>query len=265
MKLSVITVAKNSEKTIAATIESVAAQSHAHVEHIVIDGASTDGTKSIIEKNAKRISRWISEPDKGMYDAMNKGLRMASGSAIGFLNADDVYAGPHVLARIAGVLGEAAIDACYGDLVYVDGGDTGRIVRYWQSSRYRHGLFARGWCPPHPTFYVKKTVVDRCGGFDVGYAIGNDVEFMLRLLARYRIRTAHIPEVLVKMRMGGESNRSLSNVILQNIEILKAARRNRVPVNPLSFLFLKMVSRYRQFHSAPPDETSHPSLNDGER
>jgi len=251
MKISIITVSLNNVLTIAETIESVLAQKNAEVEHLIIDGNSDDGTVEKIASYANRIAAWVSEPDSGIYDAMNKGLAMASGDIVGFLNADDFYADNGVLAKVAATFSDSNVDACYSDLVYVSPDDKSKIVRYWRSSPYRVGLFAQGWCPPHPTFFVRRKIYEQFGGFDLGYSIGNDVEIMMRLLARYGIRTVYIPGITVKMRAGGISNQSFSNIFRQNVEIIRAARNNDIPINPFLFIVAKIVSRLKQFVNKP--------------
>jgi glycosyltransferase involved in cell wall biosynthesis len=249
MKISIITAAFNSARTIEDTILSVAEQTFPEVEHLIVDGASSDQTRLIIRKHADKIATSISEPDNGMYDAMNKGLALASGDVIGVLNSDDMYAHTRVLADMAAGFEDPAVEVCYADLVYVDPHDTNRVVRYMPARDYRAGLFERGWCPPHPTFFVRKAVYDRLGGFDLGYTIGNDVELMMRFLVRYGIKSKYIPGIMVKMRRGGESNRSIGNIIRQNREILKAARNNGITIAPVTFVLAKILSRFRQYKS----------------
>ena len=163
MKISIITVVHNAVSTLQETIDSVASQVGVEVEHIVVDGASTDGTLDIICDNADRLAYWISEPDRGIYEAMNKGIARARGEVVGLLNADDLYAGPDVLSKVANMLADPGVDACYGDLVYVDAGDTDRVVRYWKSGEYRSGAFERGWMPAHPTFFVRRSIYQQLG------------------------------------------------------------------------------------------------------
>lgn len=251
MKITVITVSLNNVATVTETIESVIAQNYPEVEHIVIDGGSADGTVEKIQHYADHIDYWISEPDKGIYDAMNKGIARASGEIIGFLNADDLYAHHNVLAKIADVLQDPRIAACYSDLVYVDPENLNKIVRYWRSSAYQDGNFSKGWCPPHPTFWVRRSVYEKYGGFDLNYALGNDIELMMRLLARHGIRAVYIPDITVKMRVGGVSNKSIGNIVTQNAEILRAARNNNIQINPFIFILAKILSRLAQFMSRP--------------
>lgn len=226
-------------------MDSVARQTHADVEHLVIDGASKDQTVEIAKQRSTQHTRIISEPDKGIYDAMNKGLRLACGEVIGFLNADDMFADDQVLSRVAAVFKNPAIEACFGDLLYVTE-DNRCVVRYWKSRHYAHGSFARGWSPAHPTFYIKRSALERLGHFDLSYRLAADTEFMLRYLEKGRVRAAYIPQVQVRMRVGGATNRSLQNVLRQNREIFKALDRNAVPYSSVSFIFHKVASRLWQ-------------------
>jgi len=244
--ISVITVCFNSAATLADTLDSVAAQTHPEIEHIVVDGASTDGTLEIIERHGKHVARLISEPDKGIYDAMNKGLTLASGEVVGFLNSDDFYADAAVLTKIAIAFQDPAVDACYADLVYVTQ-DNSRVVRYWKSKPFTKGDFAKGWCPAHPTFYVRKSVIERLGLFDQSYKMGVDVEFMMRYLECGLVRSVYIPHVLVRMRLGGSSNQSWKNVVQQNKEIFAALQKNGIPFSRIWFASNKVVSRLWQY------------------
>lgn len=236
--------------TIEDTIKSVASQKDVDVEHVVIDGLSTDGTADII-KHHKSISKLVSEKDKGIYDAMNKGLALATGDVIGTLNADDFYANENVLEEVAQVFLDANIEACYGDLVYVSQQDTDKIVRYWKSRDYVSGLFKSGWMPAHPTFFVRKSVYDRLGGFNLGYKIAADFELLFRLIEQNKIKTKYIPKVMVKMRLGGTTNKNLSNVITQNKEIITILKKQYPDFSVLKFIFKKLSNRFFQFLSRP--------------
>lgn len=246
MKISVITVCYNSVATIEDTLRSVARQTHPDVEHIVVDGGSTDGTWEIIERNRHRIAKAVTEPDQGIYDAMNKGIRMASGELVGMLNSDDVYETDQVLARVAEIMKNPNLDACYGDLIYVDRGSMLRVLRYWKSNIYRPGACLRGWMPAHPTFFLRRALYVRYGGYDLEFRLQSDYEMMLRLFEIHRIRAEYIPEILVRMRMGGVSNSSIGNVIVGNLEAMRACRKNNFPVTPL-FIVRKVLSRLLQF------------------
>lgn len=249
--ISVITVSYNAYPFIMDTLDSVASQSWSRVEHIVVDGGSNDGTVRELQRHSASIARWISESDKGIYHAMNRGIRMASGEVVGFLNADDIYAHQGVLAEIAACFAESSVDACYGDLVYVRPDNPDHVVRYCRPGPFRPGLFARGWIPPHPTFYARRNVYERFGGFDLTYPIGNDIELMMRFLERYMLNVRYLPGIMVKMRTGGLSNRSTANIVRQNIEIMRAARHNNIRISPVSFLFFKFFSRAAQYMSRP--------------
>ena len=229
MKISIITVAYNSAATIADTLRSVSAQTHADIEHIVIDGGSTDATLALVKAHGARVAHLVSERDHGIYDAMNKGLALATGEAVGFLNSDDVYADTRVVERIARTLHAPGVDACYGDLVFVDAQHTDRVVRYWKSGSYRKGACARGWMPPHPTFYARRRAYVKHGGFDVSFRMAADFEMSLRLLDVAGLHAVHIPEVLVRMRMGGASTRGLASVVRNNRETARACVKHGLP------------------------------------
>lgn len=226
LKISLITVCYNSAATLRDTLESVAAQTHPDIEHLIIDGGSLDATLDLVRAHRRHPGLVVSEPDRGIYDAMNKGLALATGEVVGFLNSDDVLADPDVLARIAGAFESSPVEACYGDLVYVSARDTDRIVRYWQSRPYEPGLCRRGWMPAHPTFYVRRRVYERHGGFDESLRIAADFEICLRLLEVQRLPAAYLPTVLVRMRMGGASNASLRNILRANREVSRALRKH---------------------------------------
>lgn len=251
MKISIITVAYNAASTIRDCLQSVAEQSFQDVEHIIIDGASTDGTMEVIERYRDHLASVISEPDQGIYDAMNKGIRLATGDVVGTLNADDWYADPEVLAKVARAFrDDVELDAVYGDLVYVAKDDPSRIVRYWQSRPYGKGLFERGWMPAHPTFFVRREVYQRLGLFDLDFQIQSDFELTMRFMAVNGIKTRYLPGIMVNMRMGGVTNNSISNVIRGNIEAYRACRKNGLNVSPL-FIARKLFSRIPQFLSRP--------------
>lgn len=249
IKITLITVVFNSDQTIEDCLESVFQQSYP-CEYIIIDGSSVDSTMSIINKYSSKISKIVSEPDNGIYDAMNKGIAIATGDVIGFLNADDVFADETVLEQVAMAFKENDIDACYANLVYVDQNNLGSIKRYWRSNAYRDGLFEKGWVPAHPTFYARRSVYANHGGFDVSYRLAADYEIMLRFLAYCRIRALHIPKVFVKMRLGGSTNRSIINIIRQNIEIYHSGEKYGIKISPI-FLILKFFNRISQFLVKP--------------
>ena len=250
-KISLITVCFNSSETIGCTLISVREQSCKNIEHIIIDGASSDETINIIKSEGSHVAKLVSEKDGGIYDAMNKGIAMATGEIIGFINADDFYASSDVLAKVAAVFNDSNIDACYGDLCYVGRHDTSAIVRYWQSSTFHPNSFEEGWCPPHPTFFVRREIYERFGVFDLSYKIAADVELMMRFLETHKVRVKYIPGVLVKMRMGGTTNRSLSNIVKQNKEILRALKLHGLRSSIVRLMGNKLVSRGLQFLVCP--------------
>ena len=255
VKISLVTVCFNSGNTIASTLEAVKVQDHGAIEYIIIDGGSTDATKEIIAKSNIH-SKFLCEPDDGVYDAMNKGIALSTGDVVGFLNSDDFYVSSNVLSRVAKIFEDPAIDACYGDLCYVDQIDTDKVIRYWKSSDFIPGSFARGWIPPHPTFFARREVYEKYGVFNLKYRIASDVELMMRLLEVHKISTCYIPDVLIKMRVGGISNKNwLSVLFKQNKEVLHAFKQNGVPVNVVRFLLHKFLSRSRQFLMRPPTKS----------
>jgi glycosyltransferase involved in cell wall biosynthesis len=252
MKISIITVCFNSAKTISDTIRSVANQEYPDIEHIIVDGGSTDGTVKLID-NASSIARYVSEPDKGIYDAMNKGIAMATGDVVGILNADDFYTSNHVVSSIAKVFENPTIDACYADLVYVDQNDTNKVVRYWRSEVFISGAFKRGWMPPHPTFFCRKSVYEENGNFDLNYKIASDVELLFRFLEDKKIRCMYLPELIIKMRLGGTTNKNLKNIIFQNREVLRFLDDYYGRVSRLHFFYCKISNRLKQFIFKPKD------------
>jgi glycosyltransferase len=249
-RLSVVTVCRNSVGTIAEALDSVAAQRGVEVEHIVIDGASTDGTRELLEQRRPSLAHLVSESDRGLYFAMNKGIAAARGDYLGFLNADDMYAHAGVLTLVAQALQAADADAAHGDLVYVGEQDTGKVVRYWQSQPYRPGLFESGWHPPHPTLFVRTALLQELGGFDTGFRYHADFDLMVRLFVERGISSAYIPEVLVRMRLGGQSNRSIGNIVRGNRESYRIARRAGIAGSPI-WLARKLAYRLPQFVRRP--------------
>lgn len=247
MKVSIITVVLNNKDCMEDCIRSVLSQTYPNIEHVVVDGGSTDGTLDIIARYDRLLTKWISEPDKGLYDAMNKGIRMATGDIVGILNSDDYYANSNIIEKVVQTMSDPSIEACYGDLVYIDRHNPGNIVRYWQSKPYESGLFKIGWAPPHPTFFVRRSIFERFGAFDLQYRLAADFELLVRLLERYKIQSLYLPDVITKMRTGGVTNRSYANIIRQNIEILQACKENKVKVSLMGFITEKLLNRHRQF------------------
>ena len=217
MKISIITVTYNSEQVLKDCINSVANQNYDKKEHIVIDGDSKDSTMSILKQNQNHLTKLISEPDKGIYDAMNKGIKIATGDIVGFLNSDDFYKTSSVLSSVNSAFSkDSKLEACYADIVIVNRTDTSKITRYWKSNSFRPGAFSKGWCPPHPTFFAKCSVYNNYGNFDLSYKMASDVELMMRFLEVEKIKVRYIPEIWINFRNGGISNKSIINICKQN-------------------------------------------------
>lgn len=243
MKISIITVSYNAIATIEDTIKCVLAQSYENIEYIVVDGNSSDGTKEVISKYKNQISKIIIESDNGIYFAMNKGLSLATGDVIGILNADDLYADNDIIENVVTEFENANADALYGDLVYIK---NNKVIRYWKSGKYSWKLFKFGWMPPHPTFFVKKEMYKRIGVFNTDFKLAADYELMLRFLYLNKISCVYLPKVLVKMNIGGESNKSLKNRILANSEDKKAWKVNMLKM-PFYTNYLKPLLKVKQF------------------
>jgi len=243
--ISIITVCRNAENTIAEAMTSVSEQNYKMVEHLVIDGASSDGTVSLAHKYARPGTRIVSEPDDGIFSAMNKGLLLASGDIVGFLNADDKFADNNSLSHIAAAFSSSNIEACYGDLVYVSRNNPNKIVRYWHSGLITKRKFSFILMPAHPTFYIKRSLLKKYGLFNLNYRLSNsDFEFMLRYLLSCKIRA---------MRTGGASNRNILQILYQNIDNLRALRRHRITPSYL-FPLGKLLVKAREYMRRPKYE-----------
>jgi glycosyltransferase involved in cell wall biosynthesis len=222
VKVSIITITFNSEATLKDSIESVVNQSYNDIEYIIVDGKSTDNTLSIIESYKDKISKVISEKDKGLYDALNKGIALATGDLIGIIHSDDFYINNFVIEKIVKSIEENNSDAVYADLYYVDKVYTNKIFRKWKSGNYTYGRFINGWMPPHPTFFAKRSCYEKFGSFNLSFVSAADYELMLRFIHKHKIKLAYLPEFIIKMRVGGKSNVSLKNRIRANNEDRKA-------------------------------------------
>ncbi|MEK7199586.1 MAG: glycosyltransferase family 2 protein [Bacteroidota bacterium] len=239
MTVSIITATFNSSSTIADCIKSVASQTYPHIEHIIIDGGSTDGALDIIKKYSDRIAYWISEPDKGIYDAMNKGIKLASGDIVGILNSDDFYANNDVISSVVKEFEAKNVDSVFADLVFITREEPQKIVRYYNSSHFNPKRFNYGWMPAHPTFFVKRNIYERYGLFKTDYKIASDYELLTRFLAKYKISYSYIPKVIIKMRTGGLSTKSLKSNWILNKEIVRACAENGIKTN-----IFKVYSKY---------------------
>jgi len=247
MKVSIITVVFNAQNTIADAIQSVASQSYKNIEHIVVDGASSDATVDVINTHIETISHFISEPDRGIYDAMNKGIRLATGDVIGLLNADDVFQDNTVVQQIVDAHADHELDACYADLVYVDKQDMQKVRRFWKSKAYQPGLCFQGWMPAHPTLYLKRRVYERVGLYNSELAYQSDLEFCARAFEIHKISSQYISNVWVRMRLGGVTNGSLKTMIIGNWESYKALKKIGLKMNPFTYFFVKFSHRLPQF------------------
>ena len=239
MKFSIVTVCYNSEATIRDTIESVMAQSYSDIEYIVIDGASSDRTMEIVDEYRDRIAIAVSEPDLGIYDAMNKGLKLATGDIVGILNSDDFYYDEFVLEKVYSVFLDKRFDAIFADLVYVQPDKLDVVVRYYSAAGFTPSKFAYGLMPPHPTFFINREVYEKYGLFKTDYKIAGDFELLVRFLARHKISYHYLPEVIIKMRTGGLSTKNFTSNWLLNKEIIRSCRENNISTN-----FFKVYSKY---------------------
>jgi glycosyltransferase involved in cell wall biosynthesis len=248
IKISIITVSYNSGKTIEDTIVSVLSQNYQNIEYIIVDGGSTDSTLTIINHYSEKLAKYISEPDAGLYDAMNKGIALATGDVIGFLNSDDVYASETVLTQVADVFMDNGVEACFSDLVYTAKDNLLQIRRFWKSKEYSSGLFERGWMPAHPTFFVRKCVYQRFGVFNLSFPRQADFELTLRFLNVFKIKSIYIPNVWIKMRLGGASNNSILWILKGGVESFKACKLHNLKTFPLPFFIaIKLISKVPQF------------------
>ena len=254
MKISIVTATYNCVSSLPDCLGSVAAQSHPSVEHLLIDGASTDGTLELLQRYSEQASARVAlvrEPDHGIYDALNKGLARATGELVGVLHGDDAFADAEVLAAIVGAFADPNVHAVYGDLEYVAQDNPNQVIRYWRAGPFLPARLRYGWMPPHPTLFLRRSLYERFGVFDTKYYIAADYDFMLRVLKHLTPeQVAYIPRVFTRMRTGGKSNRSLSNVARKSREDYRALRSNRV--GGLSALFLKNACKLPQFWQRSP-------------
>lgn len=243
MKISIITSVFNNEATIRDAIESVISQTYPDIEYIIIDGGSKDGTIEIIKEYSHVITHFISEPDRGIYDGLNKGLGLATGDIIGFLHSDDLYPDNTTISTIMQAFADN-IDGVYGDLVYTSKNDISKILRYWKSKPFSPKLLKYGWMPAHPTLFLRRSIYQQHGLFDLHFKIAADYDFMLRIL-KSDLKIDYLPKILYKMRIGGESNKSLKNIIRKSQEDFHAIKKNRI--GGIEILLLKNLTKIKQF------------------
>ena len=247
MKVSIITATYNSAKYIASSLNSIFNQDYKDIECIIIDGDSKDQTKSIIKTYQRKNLNitLVSEADNGIYDALNKGIKLATGDLIGFVHSDDNLASPHIISELVLAIKEKQAFGVYGDIQYVSQLDTSKLIRDWKSCVFSKSLLKKGWMPPHPTLFLKKEVYQKHGNFNQNYKISADYDFMLRVLKDKTLRFVYLPKVIVKMRVGGASNKNLKNIIQKTKEDYKAITSNKI--GNLVTLFLKNYSKFKQF------------------
>lgn len=248
MKISIVTVTYNSEAFLQTCIDSVVNQKHVDIQHIIIDGCSQDRTLDIIEKNLSNISTYISEPDRGIYDAMNKGLRLATGDIVGILNSDDFYPQQDILADVERAFQDESVQCVYGNLQYVDRFNTNKVKRNWTAGAYFRKSFLNGWMPPHPSFFVRREIYEQYGNFDLSFKTSADYELMLRFLYRHSLNAVYLPRILVKMRSGGLSNSSFNHRLIANKEDLRAWKKNHLKPKVYTML-LKPLRKIPQYLS----------------
>jgi glycosyltransferase involved in cell wall biosynthesis len=262
MKMTLLTASWNSAATIGDTLRSVAAQTYPQIEHIIIDGGSKDDTMAIVARDGVHVARAVSEQDKGIYDAYNKGIAMASHEIIGFINSDDFYCSDGVVAEVmAAFEADPALEAVHGDLVYVKQDDTTKIVRHWKSRDCTEKSLSRGFIPAHPTVFLRRSVYEKAGSFDLDYRLAADYEFLLRIFHTHKIKARYIPHIWVRMRAGGATGGNVSSIKLQNDEIRRAQAKHGVHYPSSKFYVWKVIDRTMQrlrarFVQMPPEVTA---------
>lgn len=245
MKISVITAVYNRNATVGDAVESILSQTHQELELVIQDGGSNDGTLDVLRNFDDSRIRLVSEPDNGIYHAINLGIARADGDIIGLMHSDDFFAHNQVLERVAAAFLDPKIDGVYGDLDYVSSTNPARVIRVWRAGKYTTARLSRGWMPPHPTLYLRREVFEQWGNYDTQFRIAADYDAILRWLKKGEVRLSYLPEVLVRMRLGGESNRSLKSIVLKSLEDYRALRKNNV--GGLYTIALKNVSKINQF------------------
>lgn len=245
MKISIITVVLDSKHFLRDAIESVISQSYPDIEYIIVDGGSKDGSLGIINSYGNKISKVISEPDKGIYDAMNKGISLATGDVIGFLNSDDFYSNSEVISSVVSKF-TSEVDAVYADLDYISSSNKDKVIRKWRSGTFNNRLFYNGWMPPHPTFFARREVYQKFGGYNTTLHYSSDYELMLRFIVKHGIRLSYLPEVIIKMRVGGHSNRTFLSRLKAHLEDRTVWKLNGLKPHLLT-LWLKPVQKILQY------------------
>lgn len=248
MKISLITVSYNSAATIKDTIDSIRSQDYPDIEYIVVDGNSKDNTVEILKENTSLIDRWISEPDKGIYDAMNKALKLATGEVVGILNSDDFYSSNQIISQVAAAFQDPTTDAVFGDLVFVDPRNLKKVVRKYSSANWNPKKFARGFMPAHPTFFVRRKFYEQFGLFKTDYRIAADYELLIRFLYVHKLRYKYLPITMVNMRKGGVSSNGIKSNIILNNEIIRGCRENGISTNVFKVYPKYFIKLFELFH-----------------
>ena len=247
MKISIITVVYNNEKTIQDAMQSVLGQTYKNIEYVIIDGSSKDNTVNLIKEYKDQLGHFVSEKDNGLYDAMNKGIQACTGDVIGILNSDDLYQDSQVIAAVMEEFkNDKVLDIVYGDLVYVKSNDTNTIVRNWKSKEYYKRFFENANVPPHPALFVRSKVYKEAGLFDLQFKLAADYELMLRMFKKHNFKSKYINRLIIKMRLGGATNQSYTNIVNQNKEILRAWKVNGLQA-PFYLMPLRIIKRLSQF------------------
>jgi glycosyltransferase involved in cell wall biosynthesis len=245
-RISIITVTYNSAAYLQDCIDSIKSQDYDNIEYIIIDGKSSDGTQAIIRKNDDVVDFYLSETDKGMYDAINKGISIATGEFVGLLNSDDILDNPKVISRVVKTFTEQKVDSVYGDIEYVDRFDVNRVMRIWKGKPFKRSRFAYGWMPAHPSFYIRRSLIEKHGAYETHFYSAADYEFMCRYLYKHKVTSAYIPSLMVRMRLGGQSNNTLKARFRANRRDYLAMKRNDIPM-PFVTSILKPLIKVHQF------------------
>lgn len=243
--ISIITAVFNRAETISDAIDCIQLQSHSSLEHVIIDGGSKDGTIEIIKRKINKNTIFVSEPDGGIYDAINKGIRLSSGEILGLLHSDDCFIDEHVIEEVVSAFNDPEVDAVYGDLEYVSSNNPSKVIRYWRAGTFSRVKLRMGWMPPHPTLFLRRRIFERHGMYDPGYRISADYDAILRYFGSGKIRAIYIPRVLVRMRLGGASNADITHIFLKIKEDYLSLSRNGI--GGFLTLFYKNVSKLIQF------------------
>ena len=251
LKISIITPTNNSAITISENLNSIFKQSYTNWELIIVDNLSTDRTLSIIKKKNKKKVKILSEKDNGIYDAINKGIKLASGDIISILHSDDFYYNSSVLLNVVNTFNQSKVDSVYGNLIYVKKHNINKILRFWRSRQFEKGDFYKGWSPAHPSFFVKKILYKKIGLYKINLGNSSDFELMYRYLEKHNIKSKYINKTFVTMRYGGSSNKSLFNIFNQNLTIINILNIKYKPIKLITFMYAKIVNRLMQFIKRP--------------